>query len=176
MNCYEKWTIAISIISAVATFIAVIVALWQTKYANKKKLKLSNTIVAQLIQDIRRGIVQNVSYLFLSVTVVNIGNRKVVLRDWGVSFSKSDALQIVNANEKEFPCEIEVEQCKNLQTPLIGLRDALVQNRDKIHKVKRKLKVYVMDSTGKKYYTKMPYSIEHYMALPDNKVMVKTNK
>ena len=172
MDCYQKWTIAISAISALATFFAVIVALWQTKYANSKRLKLTNTVVAQLTQNASTGQFFKTNYLLLSVKIVNIGNREVVLNDWGVSLSKEDALQIVNINEKVFPCKIEVEQYKELKTTLEGLRNALVQNKDKICNIKQKLKIYVVDSTGRKYYTKMPYSVEHYMNLSDNEVII----
>ncbi len=39
MTKYEILSLIIGGIGAIATFGAVVVALWQTKYANKKKLK-----------------------------------------------------------------------------------------------------------------------------------------
>ena len=92
MTCSEIWGIVISIISAIATLAAVIVALWQTKYSNKKKLKLSFTTKALMIQDMATLQFAKNAILLLSVSVVNIGNRKVVLTDWGFQFDKINAL------------------------------------------------------------------------------------
>lgn len=167
MTCSEIWGIVISIISAIATLAAVIVALWQTKYSNKKKLKLSFTTKALMIQDMATLQFAKNANLLLSVSVVNIGNRKVVLTDWGFQFDKINALQIVNINEKVFPCELEIECAKELQTDLLGVRKALIQNKDLIKNNKKKLIVYVTDSTGRKYYVKMPHSIKYYSSLKE---------
>ena len=167
MTCAEIWGIVISIISAVATLAAVIVALWQTKYSNKKKLKLSFTTKAQMIQNMVTLQFEKKAILLLSVSVVNIGNRKVVLTDWGFQFDKTNALQIVNMNKKIFPCELEIECAKELQTDLLSVRNALIQNKDKIGKDKKKLTVYVTDSTGRKYYIKLCHSIKYYRELKE---------
>ena len=95
MSIYEKWSIAISVLSAVATFGAVIVALWQVKYANKKKIKITITKVAQVIQNIATMTFNNKAILMLSVKVVNIGNRKIKLTDWGIQINRKEAFQIV---------------------------------------------------------------------------------
>ena len=167
MTCAEIWGIAISIISAIATLAAVIVALWQTKYSNKKKLKLSFTTKAQMIQNMATLQFEKKAILLLSVSVVNIGNRKVVLADWGFQFDKTNALQIVNINNNVFPYELEIECAKELQADLLGVRNALIQNKDKIGKDKKKLTVYVTDSTGKKYYIKLRHSIKYYRELKE---------
>ena len=53
MTCYEILSLIIGAVGAIATFSAVIVALWQTKFANMKKLKLSfSSGIATLIGDI----------------------------------------------------------------------------------------------------------------------------
>lgn len=41
MTEFEKWEIAISVLSAVATFLAVYVALWQSKLQFKKKIYIA---------------------------------------------------------------------------------------------------------------------------------------
>ena len=41
MTEFEKWEIAISVLSAVATFLAVCVALWQSKLQFKKKIHIA---------------------------------------------------------------------------------------------------------------------------------------
>ena len=167
MTCAEIWGIVISIISAVATLAAVIVALWQTKYSNKKKLKLSFTTKAQMIQDMVTLQFEKKAIFLLSVSVVNIGNRKVVLTDWGFQFDKNNALQIVNLNGKTFPCELDIECAKELQTDLLGVKNALIKNKEKTGKDKKKLTVYVTDSTGRKYYIKLCHSIKYYRELKE---------
>ena len=42
MFAFEKASLIITGLGVVATFSAVVVALWQTKYANKKKLNVSS--------------------------------------------------------------------------------------------------------------------------------------
>lgn len=172
MTCAEKWEISISIISALATLLAVLIALWQTKYSNKKKLKLTVTIKAQMVQDITTLQFENKAIQLLFVSVVNIGNRKVVLTDWGFQFDKFNALQIVNLNEKVFPYELEIECEKELETSLLGVRNALNQNKNIIKNDKKKLTVYVTDSTGKKYFVKLPYTIKYYSELKDEKLFI----
>ena len=61
---------------AIATFLAVLVALWQTKYANRKRLKLSFTEVSQII-GMKSGTVE-----LATLTVSNIGNRAVTVQNW----------------------------------------------------------------------------------------------
>ena len=56
-----------------------------------------------------------------------------------------------------FPYELEIECEKELETSLLGVRNALNQNKNIIKNDKKKLTVYVTDSTGKKYFVKLPY-------------------
>ena len=173
MTCAEKWEIGISTISAIATLLAIIVALWQTRYANKKKIKLSVTIKARISQDAITLQFEKKASILLSVFVVNIGNRKVVLTDWGFQFDKINALQIVNINEKVFPCELEIECAKELQTDLLSVRKALIQNKDQIKNKKKKLIVYVTDSTGRRYYVRMPHTIKYYSSLKEENLSLE---
>lgn len=68
----------------------VIVALWQTKYANKKKIKYyileNNTIVNPDIYTSRK-------YIGLSIT--NTGNKKVILSSWGKMVSRNETIMIL---------------------------------------------------------------------------------
>ena len=71
-------------VGALATAAAVIVALWQTKFSVRKKLKLSfdpHTVVMTP---------QNQKVRFVSLTVVNIGNRDVVIQKWGFRVGKKN--------------------------------------------------------------------------------------
>ena len=73
----------------------------------------------------------------------------------------------LNINNNIFPYELEIECAKELQADLLGVRNALIQNKDKIGKDKKKLTVYVTDSTGKKYYIKLRHSIKYYRELKE---------
>ncbi|MPN59434.1 hypothetical protein SDC9_207155 [bioreactor metagenome] len=100
ISTYEIWSIVVAAFGAVATFLAVVVALWQTKYANKKKIKLSYTEIATLIQDLSTGKIDNTSYRLSQISITNIGNRKIIITGWGVYFTKDFTLQIVDPNGK----------------------------------------------------------------------------
>ena len=65
-------------VGAFATAAAVIVALWQTKYNQKKKLKLSFSEDITIVPE--NG---NVFYRYIGVSVTNIGNRDVIISNWG---------------------------------------------------------------------------------------------
>lgn len=84
MTLYEKLSIIVSEAMAIATFAAVIVALWQTKYINKKKLKCSfidkNTVVNPISYDKK---------LYAAMSISNIGNKKVVINNWGIKLKDS---------------------------------------------------------------------------------------
>lgn len=177
MSIYEKWSIAISVLSAVATFGAVIVALWQVKYANKKKIKITITKVAQVIQNIATMTFNNKAILMLSVKVVNIGNRKIKLTDWGIQINRKEAFQIValNPHTSKLPVDLEIENSVLLQTDFSGLCNALKNNNMKLGNLKHKPKVYVMDSTGKKHYKKMPQSYSYYLSLKDSDMQINLN-
>ena len=76
MSLYEILSIVISALGAIATFAAVLVALWQTKYANKKKLKCSfidkNMVVNPQNYDKK---------LYVTMSISNIGNKKIIINN-----------------------------------------------------------------------------------------------
>lgn len=65
-----------SVFGGVATTLAVIVALWQTKYTHKKKLKIYFIDNFQLYN-------QNTgaSVKYIGVRITNIGNRKLIVQN-----------------------------------------------------------------------------------------------
>ena len=126
MTCYETWTIIVSSLSALATFCAVIVALWQTKFANKKKLILKTSTCIQLMQNTVSGKFNKNKYLILKVSVINIGNRQVKLCDWGLEFSHKYGMQIFNLSKQIFPCTLNIEEHQNLEAYFCDLKKALI--------------------------------------------------
>jgi len=77
-------------VGALATAGAVAVALWQTKFSQNKKLKVSFTDDIAVVPD--GG---NVVYRYVGVSVVNIGNRDVILSSWGFELSNGQRILIV---------------------------------------------------------------------------------
>lgn len=169
------WNVIISALSAFVTFCAVVVAIWQTKYTNKKKLKLNSNITAQLIQDLTTGKINNTSYLFISLDITNTGNRNVVIEDWGIKLTKKFSFQIIANKQQILPKEITIENKLNLKTTLIDLRNALKANLKEVKNKNRRLKIYVTDSSGKKYYTKIKKSIKKIIEMKDDELIIKLN-
>ncbi len=168
MTLYEILSLVIGGVSSIATFSAVFVALWQTKYANKKKLSckfVENNAVASLNgQDIK-------NYVCMDIT--NIGNKKIIIKSWGIK-TKNDFLMILTqipnpdlfdlAVSVKTPYELEVEQNisffydKKLFVKYV--KESL--ELGKISKNK-KLIFYVIDSTGKKYLVKSSKQAYQYI-------------
>ncbi|MGN1043984.1 MAG: hypothetical protein ACI4PR_04190 [Acutalibacteraceae bacterium] len=77
-------------LGAIATFVAVIVSLWQTKLSYKKKVQLSFTnnitIVPESGNELRH---------YIGVTITNIGNRDVVIQNWGFELDDGSQMLIV---------------------------------------------------------------------------------
>lgn len=70
-------------VGAIATAAAVIVTLWQVRYSNKKKLKMKFTDKNVVFSE--RG---DSRYFFVNLSVTNIGNRNVIVRNWGMKVPK----------------------------------------------------------------------------------------
>ena len=142
-------------LGALATAAAVIVALWQTRYSQKKKLKLSFTddiaVVPQNGTVVRR---------YVGVRIANIGNREVVITGWGFDLEKPHSMMIVpdlspieKAIQPKLPYRLQLEESitlyyqKDLFTKVVTERC----DNDQLKKG-QPIKFYVSDSTGKKHY------------------------
>lgn len=93
MDKYQILTLVISALSAVATFSAVLVALWQTKLANKKKLKLllyeDNKVTALNLNP-------SVTYNVITLKITNIGSRDVIIGSKCFKIKKNTFTLFVN--------------------------------------------------------------------------------
>ena len=157
MSTYEIWSIVVAAFGSIATFLAVVVALWQIKYANKKKIKLSYTEVATLIQDMSTGKFEKLSYRLSQISITNIGNRKVIITGWGIYFNKDFTLQIVDPNGRKFP-----------------IKKTICENREAIGKrINKKMKFVVYDSTGKKHYIKAFKKASEIVVADDSTYIMK---
>ena len=81
-------------VGAIATSAAVIVALWQIRYANRKKVKLSFSDKNVVFSG--NG---NLEFHFVNMTVTNIGNKNIIIRNWGIKVSKKKSINYPRNNE-----------------------------------------------------------------------------
>lgn len=143
-------------LGALATSIAVIVALWQTKYSQKKKLDLYFTDNFQLYNQKTGEAVK-----FIGISVSNIGNRKVIIVNWGMNLNEgqvlilrpTDAGYLERLGYVDLPKGLDIEEKLDLQWQIDRFKAFLKENEENIRKQKP-LEFFVVDSTGKKYCVK----------------------
>ena len=87
------WTVFGAIgqaVGAIATAAAVIITLWQIQNANRKKVKMifGDKNVA-LSED------GSIRFKFVCLSVSNIGNRNIIVKNWGIKISQKQNLLIV---------------------------------------------------------------------------------
>lgn len=158
-------------IGALATTAAVIVALWQTKYTHKKKLKLKfddNTKImggsGQLMADM------------VSMTVTNIGNREVIIDRWGFKLKDNKEIHIFSelsmentsiyireALRPKFPYKLALEESVTLYyEKALFLKIVPEYCEKKELNLNDKICFWVKDSTGQKYYVKTDKKAKDY--------------
>lgn len=155
MNNYDLfWTVFAAIgqaVGAIATSAAVIVTLWQIRYANRKKVKVrfsdKNVVISE------NG---NLKFHFVNLTVTNIGNRNVIVPDM--------TNPIVKAIQKQLPCTLEPEESLDLVFDIkLFLRNLREQLKNGTFKEKDKLTLYMLDSAGKEYCIRSDQTIKKYI-------------
>ena len=153
------------ILGALSTTIAVIVALWQVKYAQKKKVKLflkeNATVISQN---------ENFDYQYITLTITNIGNRYIVIDKWGLFLNKKemifilkDTSPILESQQVNLPHKLEIEESISLfykKENFLKIMRKYVENK-KINQDK-KVKFFIIDSTGKFYIIKTRKPLKKY--------------
>lgn len=154
-------------IGAFATATAVIITLWQIKYANRKKVKMSFSDKNVVFSE--NG---SLEFHFVNLSVSNIGNRNIIVQNWGIKVSKKQNLlivpdvknQIIKMIQKPLPCTLEPEQSMDLVFDIkLFVRNLQEQVNQGTFKVNDKITLYVSDSTGKIYYLKCRKTIRQYI-------------
>lgn len=167
MNWNLFWTAFGAIgttLGAIATALAVIVALWQTKFNQKKKIKLYFTDKFQLYN-------QNTgaSVKYIGVRVTNIGNRKLIIQNWGMHMKKGDVI-IVKPTEvdrferlayTDLPRTLDLEEFIDLQWQIDRFKAFLQENKDNLD-INKPLVFFVRDSTGKDYCVRTKNKAREY--------------
>ena len=168
MTEYDKWSLIISAIAAIATFSAVVVALWQTKYANRKKLKCDffekNTIVDPANYNKK---------IYVAMNITNPVTTNVILNNWGIKLKDSFIMIMTEGYEKDsfdkavsvkLPYSLEPEEnitfyyAENLFIELLreNIKKGDIDSDNKI--------VFVAhDSAGKSYIAKSKHKAKTYI-------------
>ena len=144
-------------IGAFATAAAVIVALWQTKFSQKKKLKLSVSLDSTVITP---GTNELIRYVCLNIT--NIGNRDVVIKSWGFKINKENNMLVVPPLDpitkmvcKELPHKVNLEESFDLAFLKKQFITAVTEEINKeTLKGNKKIEFYAVDSSGNIYTCK----------------------
>lgn len=147
-------------VGALATFAAVCVALWQTKYVNRKRIKLSfnNFVYAMFEEQVINAI---------SVNIKNIGNKPITINQFGIEHDDGSSTLIMQENQgvfrRKMPLTIDTDNIDSLYF----LSEAFSKHisemiQEKRIEKKKKLKFVVIDSVGKKYRIKSNKAAEYY--------------
>lgn len=175
------WTAIGAIGSTVGSFvtaIAIIVALWQTKYPYKKRLKLAfsdcTTIAIETSMDFPK---------LVSLDISNVGNRDIYIQEWGYILRKKNRVQILSQVSAEkfpalirkklfpaLPIYIPVEQTEALYFEQKLFLNSVLECVDEktLHK-SQKIKIYVIDSSGKQYVVKTKKTVAQLLEMSERK-------
>lgn len=153
-------------LGALATTIAVIVALWQTKYNQKKKIKLSFCEDITIVQQNAK-----VFHRYVGVKVTNIGNRDIVISSWGFKLHDGERVVVVKDTSPissliqiDLPHKLAIEESIDLTYSKKYFLEVLLENiQSKKIQQNQKLAFYVIDSTGKFYIVKTPQKVEEIL-------------
>ena len=162
MKCEINWSIFWEAASAIATFSAVVVALWQTKYANRKKAKVAFNYI-KIVPSI--SVVDTPDYKYVGVRVSNVGNRKIIIKNMLLELpNKNCAIIQLDATPLEtisFPIELDIEE-----TVFLPWKEEkflrLLESEESLRR-NQKLTFNIIDSVGSIYKCKTPKTVQQYL-------------
>lgn len=142
-------------VGAIATAAAVIVALWQTKYSYKKKLKISFSNNITIVPENGSNF-----YHYVGVTITNIGNRDVIIKNWGFFLNNGSKMMIIPDTspigrilQVQLPHKLQVEEGVSLYYSNHLFKHALeecIANGSLSNN--KKIRFFVTDSTEKEHF------------------------
>lgn len=152
------WALFWQAASAISTSIAVIVALWQTTYNNKKKIKIT-------FRDNVINITDPLKCPYVELEIVNVGNRKIVINRYGMIyrgnfwvFAVPDETDMMELSKS---IELDVEQYTVLKWKK---SDFLTQvNNLCAISVNSRIMLFVQDTTGAIYTCKTSDKRKKYL-------------
>lgn len=157
------WNIFWNAASAIATTAAVIVALWQTRYTTKKKLKLDFVENMTIVPTGMTGKVLKNQYVGLNVS--NTGNRKIIIRQFFIELPQNYRAviqpDITLADAVKLPIELDIEESVFL--PWSKEKFLLYLQQEKSIPRNKKITFCVADSTGIIYRCKTRRIAQQYL-------------
>lgn len=155
---------------AISTFAAVAVALWQTRYANKKKAKLSfvDKKILPAFPIGKIGYIPETQYV--GVEFANIGNRKIIIKNFWLELPDNNCAIIEPAQTPigsiSLPAELDIEESIFLPWEKEKFLNFIEHEKD-LPKDK-KMSFCITDSTGITYKCKTKKNLSEYLKLIKN--------
>ena len=102
----------------------------------------------------------SVSYRYIGVTITNVGNRDIVIQNWGFELDDGSQMLIVPDTspigrmlQVKLPHRLQIEEGITLYYEKTLFRNAILDCIEKGKlKENKKIRFYVSDSTAKKHY------------------------
>lgn len=164
MDWLQILTLIIEAVSALATVAAVLVALYQTKYADRIRLKIRYNY------DISRKPYTSKNAKCVNIEIINLSSRKVVFdyikvhagKKYFCTIQSGHSFCTCNIHDKE----IETNMSYNIEAYLIDIKEDLAKIKDNI-KLKKKLIFIIKTSSGKKMKVRTNYKVKELLNTPD---------
>lgn len=151
---------------ALATTAAVIVALWQVKYNERKKLKLHFS-ASMVVHD---QVLQTKKF-FVRLSATNVGNRDIIISGWGYVFFENDGYGLIGLTESPIEQQINPSMPHRLkieeQVSLYWEHDFFAKSVKSdieagLLRRNKKISFFVLDSTGQMYKVKTSKTASEY--------------
>ncbi len=166
MSSSEFWTMWSALATtggAIATFGAVVVALWQSRLQNRKRLEVTHTF-SQTLPDGKH---------YLSIIVSNRGNREVILNHFSWKYNDGSSIYApyqlcifaTNGQTVSFPYKLPLENSVNILCPIELVKKELKRAIDNnLITEFDKLKIFVVDSLGDIFYAKTKLDVHNILS------------
>lgn len=155
--------------SALATALAAIIALWQTRYQNRKKVKIAFN--ERVIYALGHSIGLATNYEYVSLDVVNTGNRKIIIKSYGIKLDDNQIWVILPEKTPigsiTLPVELDIEQCVSIT----WTKESFIKVLHDLNKypVGKRVPFFVQDTTGTYYMCKSSKTIQQYLDEAENR-------
>ena len=169
MDWIQILTLIIEAVSALATVAAVLVALYQTKYADRIRLKIRYNYEICIKYKTKKPFGLE-SVKCINIEIINLSSRKVVFDSIKVHAGKKYFFTI-QSGRSFCTCnihgkEIETNMGYNIEAYLIDIKEDLAKFKDNI-KLKKKLIFIIKTSSGKKMKVRTNYKVKELLNTPD---------
>lgn len=160
------WSIFWEAASAIATTAAVIVALWQTKYSNKKKAKLS---FVEKMSIVPVNSLETIGHMpknqYVGINFSNVGNRKIIIKCFWLELPNNIRAviqpDVIPIGSVSWPIEVNIEESVFL--PWLRGKFLSFLEEEKTLKPNQRLTFCVEDSIGTTYKCVTTKTVQQYL-------------